>query len=154
MNERDANSNAAACTDMTETEAQLIEVFKRYTTEQGLGPLGDAEDLLARSDLSIDQRTWLTAFVLRWNAAMLRRDALLSSFKHARYVTAGAWLKAHGREFPKPNADGLITAADYELANVPMVVACAGCNMTMVCHPDLACNDAGQVFCAGCAKDA
>jgi hypothetical protein len=154
MNERDANSSAAVCTDMTETEAQLIEAFKRYTTEQGLGPLRDAEDLLARCDLTIDQRTWLTAFVLRLNAAMLRRDAVSSASKHAGYATVGAWLKAHGREFPMSNSEGLITAADYERANVPMVVACAGCTMTMVCHPDLACNDAGQVFCAGCAEDA
>ena len=72
----------------TSDEAQpvLCTTFKRYVTEHGLGgQIGDAEDLLRRTDLTPEQRRWLTDFVVRWDAMSKARPGTYTT------LTQGQW---------------------------------------------------------------
>ena len=69
-------------------------------------------------------------------------------------TTVGAYLKAHGREFPKPDGDDgdSISMDAYYKAGLSMIVACAHCEMTMVLTEDRACDPKdGRIFCDECA---
>ena len=69
-------------------------------------------------------------------------------------VTVEEWLKARGREFPKPDGDdGSTSMAAYDAAKLPMVVACAGCTMTMALTAERKVDDNGHVYCNGCADE-
>lgn len=57
------------------TEGQLYEEFKSYCEAEKL-PWVSADELL-HEDLTEDQRKWVSAFVLRWDAALGSRHARL-----------------------------------------------------------------------------
>lgn len=68
--------------------------------------------------------------------------------------TVKQWLESKGRKFPEPDGeDGSTSMAAYEAANLPMVIACARCEMTMALTPERACDAEGRIFCADCAED-
>jgi hypothetical protein len=48
---------------------ELTWEFESWAAESGLPDEGDASDLLGHPALTEDQRTWLTDFIARWNAA-------------------------------------------------------------------------------------
>ena len=64
-----------ASSDTGPTEAELCAEFERYCTEQHLDERSDAIALLHRTDLTSDQRRWLSDFVRRWNAMRKRCSA-------------------------------------------------------------------------------
>jgi hypothetical protein len=69
--------------------------------------------------------------------------------------TVKTWLESQGRKFPEPDCDdgeGTSMAA-YEAANLPMVIACTNCQMTMALTAERPCNSEGEIFCADCAED-
>jgi hypothetical protein len=68
-------------------------------------------------------------------------------------ITCGEFLKRQGREFPKANAEGYITGEDYDRADLPMVVSCTACTMTMALHENRACDEQGLIYCDDCAGE-
>lgn len=68
-------------------------------------------------------------------------------------LTVKTYLEAQGRSYPEANAEGHITGEQFEAAGLPMVVACTGCEMTMVLTADRPCDGSGRVYCEQCADD-
>lgn len=68
-------------------------------------------------------------------------------------MTVGEFLARQDRTFPKPDAQGRLTLEDFERAQLPMVVACTECGMTMVLSETRACDNHGRIFCSTCATE-
>jgi hypothetical protein len=66
-------------------------------------------------------------------------------------ITVGEYLLSHGREYPKANENNSIPSNAFAKANLPMVVACSNCEMTMACHEYLPCTRDGIIYCDDCA---
>lgn len=73
----------------------------------------------------------------------------------SKLITVGEYLAAEGREYPEPdNEDGSISLAAFEAADLPMVVQCTGCQMTMVLTPERFIDPkSGEIFCTSCAGE-
>lgn len=65
-------------------------------------------------------------------------------------ITVGQYLKSIGKSFPKADADGTIPMSRFTEANLPMVVQCTHCTMTMCLRESLPCTQCGLVYCDEC----
>lgn len=68
-------------------------------------------------------------------------------------TTVAEYLARRGRKFPTPDADGRISGERFAEADLPMVVACAHCDMSMVLHERRFVDDeSGKLFCDECGE--
>lgn len=67
-------------------------------------------------------------------------------------MTLEQYLAANGREYPTADANGMISGEAFEAADLPMVVCCTHCTMSMVARRDLFVTENGLVYCDDCSE--
>lgn len=66
-------------------------------------------------------------------------------------IAISDYLRRKGQEFPKPGADGHISCAQYNEADLPMVVSCTHCHITFCLTVRTAIDEAtGELYCDRC----
>lgn len=68
-------------------------------------------------------------------------------------ITVAEYLGREKREFPKPDTNGCISYSQFLEAGLPMIVACAHCEMTMALHAQRFIDeDTSEIYCDECGQ--